>query len=121
MAEINGEEATTYNDKDNLIDKTQLETQTTTTLNEITQVSGGEIGSPNPIDVSAVNITKTAVTQNVTGGNITQPATVNFDAVSTNEEITNESLNRNTKSLKQSVDNELKNLSQIELLQHWEE
>lgn len=107
MAEVNGNETTTYNEE-NLLTKDELETVTTVELGGVPQVSGDEIGSPNPIDVSAVNITKTAVTQNVTGGNIAQPSNVSFDTVSTNEEITDESLNRNTKTLKLSVDSELK-------------
>ncbi len=105
----NGNEVTKENiDVQNQLSMSDLNTTATVVLNEITQVSGDGIGSPNPIDISNIDIAKTAVTQNITTTSLSNPSEVNFDQVTTNEEITDRSLNRQTQTLKKSIDVELK-------------
>jgi uncharacterized protein YukE len=104
----NGTQVTKANSDENQLTMNDLNSGTIVELDKITQVSGDDIGSPNPIDVNTIDITKTAVTQNITSTTLSNPNEVNYEQVTTDEELTNESLNRQSKTLKKSIDTELK-------------
>ena len=80
-------------------------------LPAITQINGSDISAPNPVDLTEPTVDNKAQTHNVTLESLSEAIaigseneySVTFQEVGTDEEITNETLNRTAQSLRDSV------------------
>jgi len=106
--EVNGEVLTKEN-KDAPMSQDEMETLEVFKLGEIDSISGGDLTSPDPINVEGVDIVKKSTTQKISTGELSEitaggPEKTTFDTVSTDDAVTNESLNRTAKTLSVSID-----------------
>lgn len=91
---------------------TDLNTIYSVVLNNVSNIQNSDITSANPSDISTPAVVSTASSKTVTAGSIsavsiTPFTNVTFSTVSTTDEITNESLNRNATSLASSVNTQM--------------
>lgn len=90
----------------------ELNTVYVEVLNNVTNIQNSDFDSAAPADINAVSVVSTATAKMVTAGSISAvsitPFTdVTFSTVSTTDEVTNESLNRNATSLAADINSKM--------------